>query len=76
MKIKILCLEENRSSQDFSYQNDILLRTDSTLQLRKEKNFLFFLHIALGLDRFPTLLASRSNCGLEKLTRLRHAGQK
>jgi len=40
MKIKNLSLEENRSSQDLSHQNDILFRTDSTLLLRKEKNFL------------------------------------
>jgi len=40
MKIKNLSLEENRSSQDLCHQNDILFRTDSTLLLRKEKNFL------------------------------------
>ena len=40
MKIKNLSLDEKRSAQDLSHQNDILFRTNSTLQLRKEKNFL------------------------------------
>jgi len=40
MKIKNLSLDEKRSAQDLPHQNDILFRTNSTLQLRKEKNFL------------------------------------
>jgi len=40
MKIKNLSLDERGASQDYPHQNDILFRTDSALQLRKENNFL------------------------------------
>ena len=42
MRVKNLSLEErvSASAQDYAHQNDILFRTDSSLQLRKENNFL------------------------------------